>query len=135
MHTLFEEWSEEHTDSPLPMAVRALVETSMKAHAVEPELHKVLIEQVPRVGDLARIGRIEDRAINLVRAYLELRTAEIVPEDPDLAAFVVMRTVEALTHDAVLGRPGYLKGGRLVEEVVGLVLRCLAPDIRAIARR
>ena len=45
-----------HADSPLPVAVRAWVEAGVEAHLANPELHKVLVEQVPRVGDLERIG-------------------------------------------------------------------------------
>src|SRR6187402_989976 len=36
----------------LPMAqlVRAIVELTIRAHAIDPELHRVLTEQVPRIG-------------------------------------------------------------------------------------
>src|SRR6185295_18643348 len=40
---------------PMPQAVRAVIELTVKAHAIEPELHQVLTEQVPRVGRMARL--------------------------------------------------------------------------------
>jgi AcrR family transcriptional regulator len=123
----FEAWFREHADSPLAEAVRAFVEVAITAHPVDPELHRILVELAPRVGDLDRIGQVEDRITDLVRAYLKSRAAEIVPTDFDLAAFVVMRTVEALCHEAVISRPEYLQDGRLVEEVTALLLRYLVP--------
>ena len=42
--------------APLPVAAREIVRALLRAHAVEPKLHKVLIEQVPRVG---RLGELE----------------------------------------------------------------------------
>jgi AcrR family transcriptional regulator len=123
----FEAWFQAHADSPPPVAVRAFVEAAISAHPTEPELHKILIELAPRVGDLDRLGQVEDRITDFVRAYLESRGTEIVPNDLDLAAFVVMRTVEALCHEAVVSRPSYLQDGRLVEEVTALVLRYLIP--------
>jgi AcrR family transcriptional regulator len=125
---LFEEWFRAHADSSLPVAVRAFVEAALKAHPVDPELHKVLVEVAPKVGDLNRLRQVEDRITDLVRAYLEPHLVEIAPEDPGLAAFIVMRTVEALCHEAVVSKPEYLQGGRFVEEVTALVLRYLTPS-------
>lgn len=131
MLALFETWARSHADSPLLIAMRALVEASIAAHAVEPELHKVLVEQVPRVGDLERIGGIEERIARLLRGYLERHAEEVRPGDLSLAAFVVARAVESLGHEAVLGRPESLKDGRLAEEITALVLGYLAPEILA----
>ena len=39
-----------HEDSALNVAVRAWVEAGVRAHLASPELHKVLVEQVPKVG-------------------------------------------------------------------------------------
>ena len=111
----------------LPEAVGELVEAFIRAHAVNPELHRVLVEQVPRYGDLARLESVGTRIAGLVREYLEGRREELRPKDPELAAFVVVQAVESLTHAAVLKRPEYLADGRLAEEATTLVLRYLAP--------
>ncbi len=123
----FEGWFRSHADSPLPVAARAFVVAAITAHPVDPELHKVLVELAPRVGDLDRLSQVEDCITGLLRAYLELRVVEIVPKDLDIAAFVVMRTVEALSHEAVVRKPEYLQDDRLVEEVTALILRYLVP--------
>jgi hypothetical protein len=92
----------------------------------------VLDEQVPRTGRLERVDAAVDNARLLFRDYLEAHRSEIDVADPDLAAFVVVTTVEALTHSAVLHRPDLLadnKAGAFVEEATRLVLRYLNPRV------
>jgi AcrR family transcriptional regulator len=113
---------------PLEIAVRELVWAGIDAHRVNPKLHRVLAEQVPRVGRLENIEAIERSSIALVRSYLEARRDEIDIPDLDIAAFICVTTVEALTHAAVLRRPDVLadeKAGKFVDEVTRLVLRYL----------
>ena len=118
----------EHADSPPPVAVRAWVEGAVKANLARPALHKVLVEQVPRVGDMKRVGAFEQRIAELVRSYLERHAGEIGRGDLPLAAFVVAQAVVSLTHKAVAERPETLEDGRLEGEVTDLVLGYLAPD-------
>ena len=117
-----------HADSPPHVAVRAWVEAGVEAHLASPELHKVLVEQVPRVGDMKRVGAFEQRIAELVRSYLERHAGEIGRGDLPLAAFVVAQAVVSLTHKAVAERPETLEDGRLEGEVTDLVLGYLAPD-------
>ena len=53
----------------------------------------------------------------MFRAFLQEREAEIRPENLDLAAFMVIEAVEAITHAAVLDRPEYLEVEDFVEEI------------------
>jgi AcrR family transcriptional regulator len=111
--------------APLAVAVRRMVELMLRAHAVDPRLHKVLVEQVPRVGRLERVHELEDTMTRVARAYLEAHRAEVRPRDLDLAAFVAVTTVEALTHAATLTRPDLVGEARFVDEVTDVVLRYL----------
>jgi AcrR family transcriptional regulator len=113
---------------PLDVAVRELVAAAIDAHRVDPALHRVLAEQVPRTGLLENIDAIERNAGALLRVYLEAHRDEIGVADLDLAAFVFVTTVEALTHSAVLHNPHVVDGERqdaFVDEVARLVLRYL----------
>jgi AcrR family transcriptional regulator len=110
---------------PLADAARELVRVMIDAHRIEPKLHRVLVEQIPRVGNLEQIERVDDEAISLVRAYLEAHQDEIDVPDLDLAAFVAVTSVEALTHAAVLRRPALLDDERFRDEVASLVVRYL----------
>ena len=110
---------------PIEEAARELVRVMIDAHRIEPKLHRVLVEQIPRVGNLEQIESVDDEAIALVRAYLEAHKDEIDVVDLDLAAFVAVTSVEALTHAAVLRRPALLDDERFRDEVATLVVRYL----------
>jgi AcrR family transcriptional regulator len=87
---------------PLDQAVRKLVAVAVEAHRVDPKLHRVLTEQIPRVGRLEKAETFSRENYALFRAYLESRRDEIRPVDLGLAAFVCVTSIEALTHTAVL---------------------------------
>jgi AcrR family transcriptional regulator len=110
---------------PLERAVRHIIEAMIDAHRVDPQLHKVFVEQLPRFGRLDRIHQIEEQGLALVRTYLELRRAELGVEDLDMAAFVVVHAVESLTHAAVVLHPEMLESDRLIEETTAMVVRYL----------
>jgi AcrR family transcriptional regulator len=109
---------------PFEGAVEEAVRMMVAAHTVDPKLHKVLIEQIPRIGKLERAEILEHEMCTLIRAYLESKRDEIGVRDLDLATFIVYGTVEALTHAAVLTRPDLL-GPAFVREVTAVVVRYL----------
>ena len=85
-------------DAPIEVALPELVKAAIASHAVNPKLHKVLDEEVPRIGRLKQVTNAEEKINALLRAYLEQRRDRIVPQNLDLAVFILGRTVEALTH-------------------------------------
>jgi AcrR family transcriptional regulator len=116
---------------PLAEAIRELVKLGIDTHRVNPKLHRVLTEQVPRVGRLDNVQAIDRQVYALVRAYLDAHRDEIEVADVELAAFVCVTTVEALTHAAVIYRPDVLSDERVntfIDEVTRLVLRYLRPS-------
>ena len=115
---------------PLPEIARHLVRGMLRAHAVHPRLHQVLMDQMPRVGRQERARDLDVRASQLVRGILETRRAEIRSVDLELATFVIISSVEAVTHEAGLERPEALKDPRLEDELVELVLRYLGVAAR-----
>lgn len=115
---------------PIEEAARELVRVMIDAHRVNPKLHRVLVEQVPRVGRLDNIQAIDREAYALVRTYLEAHRDELGILDTDMAAFVCVTTVEALTHAAVVHHREVLSDERanaFVDEVTALILRYLKP--------
>ncbi len=107
---------------PLAQAVRQMVELMLRAHDVDPVLHRVLTEQVPRVGRLDRIFAVEEHVTEMVRAYLDVHRNEITVRDLDTGAFIVVRAVEALTHLATLHRPEQISDPAFADEVSALVV-------------
>jgi AcrR family transcriptional regulator len=110
---------------PMPEAIRSVIEVMIRAHAVSPELHRVLTEQVPRVGRMAKLREIEAITHRMVAGLLASRRAELAIEDPDMAAFVLVSAIEAITHRAALFSPELLRDPRLVDETCAMVRRYL----------
>jgi len=113
---------------PIEDAAREFVSVAIDAHRINPKLHGVLSEQIPRVGRLENIEANLREGYALVRGYLEAHRDEIDIADPDLAAFVCVTVVEALTHAAVLRRPDILVGEKaqmFVSDVTRLLVRYL----------
>ncbi len=92
----------EAANQPIEQGVRTLVAVAVKAHRVDPKLHRVLAEQIPRVGRLEKAETFNRENYALFRAYLEKHREEIRAADLGLAAFVCVTSIEALTHTAVL---------------------------------
>nr|HEX4315180.1 TetR/AcrR family transcriptional regulator [Kofleriaceae bacterium] len=110
---------------PVAHAARAVIELTIRAHSVDPELHRVLIEQVPRVGRLARLRELEGQTQAIVQALLEARRDEIDVADPSLGAFVIVAAIESIIQRALLLDPDRLRDPRLVDEATRLVTRYL----------
>ena len=118
----------EIADQPLEQAVRALVAAAIEAHRVDPKLHRVLAEQTPRTGALANVEAFSSDTYGLFRTLLERRREEVRVVDLELATFMCVTSIEALTHTAVLHRPDVLSDeavGSLVDEATRLVVRYL----------
>jgi len=107
----------EVASDPIEEAVRKLVAVAIKAHRVDPKLHRVLTEQIPRTGRLEKVETFSRENYALFRAYLERHRDEVRAVDLGLAAFVCVTSIEALTHSAVLHHPEVLSG----EAIAGVI--------------
>ena len=114
--------------SPVPVAVRGSIEAQLRAQRIAPALHRVLFEQVPRIGRLDHLAALDRRSAEMVKGYLDAHRDELRVRDTELAAMFVVKTVVALTHHAVLGSPEALDEARIVEEISDVVVRYLARD-------
>ncbi len=113
---------------PVEQAVRKLVTIAIEAHRLDPRLHRVLAEQLPRTGKLKNMEAFNRENYALFRSYLESHRDEIRAVDLELAAFVCVTSIEALTHRAVLHHPEMLAGEAvtpLVDEATRLIVRYL----------
>jgi len=92
----------EAVNLPMEQAIRKLVSVAVRAHRIDPKLHRVLAEQLPRVGKLENVETFNRQNYVLFANYLERHRDEIRAVDLGLAAFVSVTSIEALTHTAVL---------------------------------
>ncbi len=112
-------------DAPIPIAVREVIRVMIEIHRIDPALHRVLVEQVPRLGRRHRVEEVTSRSRVLICAYLEQRKTRIRPGNIELAAFLITQVVESIAHGAVLDNPELLQDEALVAETSDLVLRYL----------
>lgn len=114
----------EAVNLPMEQAVRKLVSVAVKAHRIDPKLHRVLAEQIPRVGKLEKIETFNRQYYVLFGKYLERHRDKIRAVDLGLAAFVCVTSIEALTHTAVLHHniASDQKMQALIEEATRLVV-------------
>jgi AcrR family transcriptional regulator len=114
-------------DAPLPLAVRKYVKAMVDAHMVDPALHRVFVQQMMHVG-FEHLHQIDRATRVVVQAYLDAHRDEIIPQDTQLATFVLVRAVEAVVHGVVLDPRDDIDPDALAEEVTALVLRYLLGD-------
>lgn len=120
----------------LEAQVRRYIEAMVRLHAGDAELHRVLMQQVPSIPEaVAAVNRVSNRSGDAVRAWLESRRDELRPLDPAVATYVLVTSVEAVTHLQLMERPKQLDFDTLVEELTWLVLGYLGVARRPAARR
>ena len=113
---------------PVEKAVRQLVAVAFKAHRVDPRLHHVIAEQIPRVGKLENLANFNRENFTLFRTYLEGHRDELCVDDLELASYICVTTIEALTHNAVLHHSKTLSDTAmeaLIDESARLITRYL----------
>src|SRR5262249_62069930 len=91
-----------HSRATLGECVRAAIDATMTAHRIHPRLHKILHEQVPRVGKLARAMRANEDITREIERYLRAHRDELHPAiDPAVAATVIGTVMDAIPHNSV----------------------------------
>jgi AcrR family transcriptional regulator len=112
---------------PIRRSIEQVVQFLVKAHSVDPELHRILDEQVPKLGraDHRRKNLEMLMAILANRYRYRQRRGELLVDDPELAAFMIVHLSEAIVHEAVYHRPELLANGRLVAGLTDLIARYL----------
>jgi AcrR family transcriptional regulator len=118
---------------PLEQAVHSLIVAAIQAHRVDPRLHRVLAEQIPRIGPLEQLETANREAYDRFKAYLKGRRRELGLADVDLATFICATSIEALAHNAVLHQGDSFSGGAakaLIDHTTRLVLGYLQPSER-----
>src|SRR5690348_3170295 len=102
---------------PVDQAVRRLVAMAIEAHLVDPQLHCVLSEQIPRTRRLENVDAPNREAQAHFTAYLRSRRDELQISDVDVAAFICATAIEAVAHNAVLHH-NEMASDRAVENLI-----------------
>lgn len=128
--TTIESALSDNVESPLAVLLRAVIRASLDAHRLQPALHKVLIEQVPRVGKFTEALELGEKLSAMLQQHLARHFGGVRGDRLRMIAFVLETTIEALTHRAVIESPRWLNSGELEAET----FRLLAPYIKHAAK-
>jgi AcrR family transcriptional regulator len=106
---------------PFEQVVEELLAMLLKHQAINPALHRVLIEQVLRTGARREIFGFEERLEAHLAAALRAAKSSVKVADIELASFVLVRVVLAVVHAAVVDDPRY-NTPALARELTRLVI-------------
>jgi AcrR family transcriptional regulator len=87
---------------PVQRVIPKMVAVAIQAHRINPKLHRVLTEQIPRTGQLDNVEAFNREYFSLFRNYLESCSDILRPKDLGLATYVCVSSMEAVAHNAVL---------------------------------
>ncbi|MDJ1134179.1 TetR/AcrR family transcriptional regulator [Streptomyces iconiensis] len=94
-----------------------LTSAVIRLHADNPRLHQVLFEEAPRPPQLlARFRQVEQDAVETAAALLR-SDPEMHVDQPELAARMVLATIESLTH-RFTSRSHHLDTAHLTNQIV-----------------
>jgi AcrR family transcriptional regulator len=116
---------------PFDESIPSLVQLLIELHAVDPNLHRILDEQVPYLGKLDRRHQASLAFQQIIANDYRSRPEQVRVRDPELAAFMIVNLADHIVHQAVNYHPEYLENGRLKEGLSDLIRRYVCPEIRA----
>ncbi len=107
-------------------ATRGIVVRAIEALSLDRDLHKVIEDQVPRIGLLARTHEFYETLAFMLNGYLEFHRAEVRAIDVKLAVTILVSSVEAAINALALAGED-LKRDKVVDELTALILNYLQP--------
>ena len=113
--------------STIEEASRTVIRAVFAAHRVNPKLHRVLMEQAPRLDTVENLDNFEKQTQDLVEAFLTSHHAELRPKNVKLAARVCLLAVRGTTLWTVMRAPDQLDDTAFIEELGDMVVRYLVP--------
>ena len=102
--------------------LRTIIRAGADAHRIHPALHKILNEQVPRVGRLAKVMDTHREIAAAIERFLRAHADELPADrDPGITAIVIETALEAVVHKAVIDRRELLRDGLVERETFRLI--------------
>jgi len=94
-------------------------------HTTNPRLHRMIIEQVPRVGRLNPVVAFRREMTEQLGALFANRREELGIKNPEVAAFIIVHLVDSLKQNCLLERPEYMSDPAFLQELRDLLQRYL----------
>ncbi|MGU3651928.1 TetR/AcrR family transcriptional regulator [Mycolicibacterium sp. A43C] len=105
-------------------AMHSIVLAAIDNHRHDPEFLRVLIDQAPRTHELmAKVAEQQQESVQELKKLLNGRP-EVIVDDKDAAARLVVLTIESVIHQA-MSAPKDLDANTLQTELVSMLTRYL----------
>ncbi len=109
--------------------IRGVVSATVAAHLENPALVRVLLQEVPRKGQLERVDAILDHGIGIVAAALAARAEEVRPRNTELAARLLATATRGMLLHEIVRDPDWVRDSPdFVDEVTEILARYLDPS-------
>ncbi|MDJ0569023.1 MAG: TetR/AcrR family transcriptional regulator [Pleurocapsa sp. MO_192.B19] len=113
-------------NSPPEIAIPELVKAVIAIHAINPRLHQVLSEEIPRSErSQQQMQKTDEQITELLRAYLLRWRDRLRPQNIEMTIFIINCTVESLCHSAVIEHPQFIRDSKFEQEVSNLLISYL----------
>lgn len=122
-------------DLPLEAGARRVIGAIVRAHEREPEMHRAVLEQIPRVDRFARVRELDRQLESLLTALFESKRDEVRVRDARMFAFLVVQATKGVTLAALVEHPEYLDEERLADALVRMFVGYARTADLARARR
>jgi AcrR family transcriptional regulator len=116
-----------HDARPPNEVVRSVALGLMKAYAVNPRLHQVLIGEGLKLGMMESLADFEQRIESLVRGFLVSYGGDLRPRRVELATFLLTRAIRGVVWSIAIERPELFEDPELADELGALMLGYLLP--------
>jgi len=111
--------------SSIEEATRTVIRAVFAAHRVNPKLHRVLVEQMARLGTPETLDSFEAQTQALIEGFLTSHRAELRPRNVKVAARVALLAVRGVTMWTLLRTPEQLHDEEFIDEITEMVTRYL----------
>lgn len=116
--------------SSIEEATRTVIRAVFAAHRVNPKLHRVVLEQMPRLGGIDSLDSFDDETQALIERFLSNHASELRPKNVKVAARVAVLAVRGVTLWTVLRNPEQLGDEEFIDEITDMVVRYLVRGSR-----
>jgi len=104
---------------------RLLVRGMIAAYRVDPQLHHVLCQEVPKVGELKKVYGFEQQLADACRRELFSVPERLRPHDADRAVFMLVNAIPSVIRASIQADPMGQSDDRLADELTDMMVRYL----------
>jgi AcrR family transcriptional regulator len=111
--------------SDLSHSAETLVNALIAAYRIDPKLHHVLCQEVPKIGDLRRIYEFEQSLAEVIRSHLHSLRHQIRHQNIDRAVFLLINAIPSVIRASIENDAEGAGDSALTAELTDMILRYL----------